>query len=121
MTAPRLYRLELVSALALVLFGLWMFNPWVDTFERYTNYAYLGAVAPEWAWGFGFMFFGLLDLFGLGRGSVRLRRWGMLGVFTCRLFLLAAVAYQTGGVAQGVPEFAMWTLAAAWAFLLIRR
>ena len=121
MTAPRLYRLELVSALALVLFGLWMFNPWVDTFERYTNYAYLEAAAPEWAWGLGFTLFGGLALFGLGRGSVTFRRWGMLGVFTCRLFLLAAVTYQTGGTAQGVPEFAMWTLAAAWAFLLIRR
>ena len=44
-------RLEFLCGLQAVLWGIWIFNPWWDSFPASTAYRFMAQLAPEALWG----------------------------------------------------------------------
>lgn len=55
-------------------FGLWLLNPWIDTYAAAPSFRLLASVAPEWFWGLGFLALGLLRFRSIHDGSLAHRR-----------------------------------------------
>lgn len=73
-TAPQEVLELFVSALALV-WGLFLVNPYVNTFAVGVGWRAMAELAPEWAWGLGALLTGAAGILGLGNDLRRVRRY----------------------------------------------
>lgn len=87
---------ELLSGLGLLLWGLWLANPWTSVFAGTRAYALMSDVAPEWVWGSVYVLVGAAQYGTLLTGHIRLRQSGCMAA-------LAAWAVITYIVGRGNP------------------
>lgn len=114
------HRFETVSALGVLLWGVWLLNPFVDSFVRFTNsYAEMAKHASENAWGAGAFLIGLTGIIGILKDNKHMRRAGMLGALTFRTFTLIFIGLQTHFSTSGIPDFSLWALMALMAYVRI--
>jgi hypothetical protein len=66
-------QLEFVPAVFLILWGVWVMNPFWDTFVVSGSYALMAKLAPEWLWGAVFLFIGIVQMFALFTPRLKLR------------------------------------------------
>jgi hypothetical protein len=52
--------LEFLPALYMLAWGIWLLNPWINSFASSAIYRGMSHIAPEWAWG---TFVGLVGLY----------------------------------------------------------
>ena len=93
---------------SLSLVGIWLLNPWVDSFTRFQSLATLARFAPEELWGSLFLVSGTTLFVG---AFFRHRKTLFVGAslaLLCRLFLLVLTGIQNNWASNGVPDFVIW-------------
>jgi hypothetical protein len=108
---------ELFTALAMTLYGTWLLNPWVNSFQAIPSYRELGLVAPEELWGALFATAGCISLVGVALSNLNLRRMGAMFVCLCRFFLLFFIGASTHFASSAVWDFALWSFMSGWVYL----
>lgn len=68
-TAP-IVPMELLVSMISVVWGLWILNPFGDTFPSSPSFRGMALMTPEWVWGLAMMGLGLVRLYALYRSSV---------------------------------------------------
>jgi len=81
--------LEFFPALFQVLWGLWILNPWVNTFAITNAYRLMADIAPEWVWGLAIFLIGIFQIIVIFTPNLRLR---VLSSITC-LFIFVVLAF----------------------------
>jgi hypothetical protein len=86
-----------------VLWGLWVVNPWLDTFTHTALYSQLLDLIPaEWVWGGVAIAFGVLTLFGLARHLPKTLFYGAgasgIHWFIISIFYFLGDITNTGGI-----------------------
>jgi len=54
--------LEFLPALYILVWGLWVSNPWLNTFQASPTFTEMGHLAPEWVWGLVISAVGLFQM-----------------------------------------------------------
>lgn len=111
--------LELTSAAATVLWGIWVALPW-QAFRDSRVYHTLTSVMPQSCYGVLVLTVGLVQFIGLVSHSIRLRRLSNMAAFCCWAWLAIVFAIDN----MRLPEVVMYLVfafASALVFLRIRR
>ncbi len=107
------------SALAAVLWGGWLLNPAYDTFSSGAAFSVMARIAPEETWGTVVGIIGLLGLWAVRTGWLRLEIYAAVGLFFVWIVLVlvyAVAAFQT----TGVPIYSVLVLITADAYIAAR-
>jgi hypothetical protein len=80
--------LEFLPAVFELLWGLWIINPWENTFAITSAYRIMAGVMPEWAWGALLLVLGIIQLIVIFRGTLHMRA---ISSVTC-LFIFLSLA-----------------------------
>jgi uncharacterized membrane protein YkgB len=107
---------EIISALGVFGWGLWLLNPFVDTFAVNRNYAEMARHATENEWGIWAVVIGIVAFVGLRWKKKLLRQGAMLGALTFRTFNFLFIGLQTHFTVNGVPDFFLWMAIALLAY-----
>jgi hypothetical protein len=111
---------EVIGAAGVFLWGIWLLNPFVETFARWSfSYVAMARWASENAWGSGAVLIGLTSFAGMALHKKPLRYAGTLGTLAFRAFTFILIGLQTNFSAQGIPDFFLWTLITLIAFYRI--
>ena len=107
---------EVISALGVVLWGTWLLNPFVLSFQQYGVYGIMARYAREEIWGTLAVTAGLIVIVGLHIHNKLARRVGLIGVVFFRAFSFAFIGLQTQFTSNGVPDFFLWMCLAMYAY-----
>jgi hypothetical protein len=106
---------EAITALAALAWGLWVLNPWLDTFDSAT-FGFMARLAPEPAWALPMIYGGGAALVATAREGYGARRLAMLGV--ALLWTFWAVAILVSNLATTASaQYAVLAAGAGWAYL----
>lgn len=106
------------SALAAVLWGSWLLNPFLDSFALYArNFEQMNRIASEEAWGAFLVLAGTTLWLGMWRRSKWLRRLGAMGILIIRIFTLVLSGIQNNWSNSGLADFAVWVLMALYCLI----
>jgi hypothetical protein len=111
--------LELFLATQLFLFGLWVLNPWVDTFESSKSYLLMAQFPSpnsrlnEYLWGLTMAVTAGLHLWSLFRDKHKLHRYSL--VVSLFFWTTVAIAFlAVNAAAVGGAQFALTALVCAF-------
>lgn len=107
---------EVISALGVILWGVWLLNPLVLSFQQYSVYGIMARYAREEIWGTLAVTAGLIIIVGLHIHSNLARRVGLIGVIFFRAFSFVFIGIQTEFSSNGIPDFFLWTVLAIYAY-----
>ena len=105
-------RLEFIPALYLVWWGVWVANPFWNTFTTSSVYSTLAELAPEWMWGTTVLVIGILFIIFLFGDNLQIRL--VLTLLSCFTFMVLCITYalgniaSTGLIAYGVMALCSW-------------
>lgn len=85
--------IEWWSATNALVWGLWIFNPYVDVFSTVPGFATM-AIIPEWVWGLYAIVASSVQLYGRRKHDLRLERYGSRGLVVLWLFVAGCLIYQ---------------------------
>lgn len=107
-----------ILSLGLTMWGLWVGNPFVDTFDV-SFYAGLKAIAHESVWGLAFLISGLTMMYGVVRSKLDVM--GLAAFFGFCLWSTVAGLYAfTDPSVTPTATNSILALAHAWAWLCIK-
>ena len=86
-----------------IIWGLWVTNPWIDTFTSAPLYGALVSFMPiEWLWGLVAVLFGAMTLLGVSRHARRTEFYGAAANgfywFIISIFYFIGDSANTGGI-----------------------
>jgi hypothetical protein len=104
--------LEFLSALYLLGWGLWILNPWAESFVSSSIYRQMALLAPEWMWGIVVSAIGLFQMIAICTDNCRLRAAAsVISMFTLvsmSLLVLYGNPASTAGVTYMVIAICSW-------------
>ncbi len=83
----------LLLSLYATLWGLWVSNPYWDTFSRSKVYSKLEYICPEWCWGLAALLIGVLSVYAVTRDKFSFLK--LLSKCGTILWLIIALLYVT--------------------------
>jgi uncharacterized membrane protein HdeD (DUF308 family) len=104
--------LEFLPALYLLMWGMWVLNPWVNSFASSAAFTEMGQLAPEWLWGIVIMAIGLFQTIVVFTENCKLRAdAALLSMFT--LFSMSMLVFysnfaSTAGITYLVIAICAW-------------
>lgn len=101
-----------------IIFGLWILNPWFDTFTLPSFIAFI-RFAPEWVWGTTSVVLGLYTHFALSTQEFILRRAAMF----LNMVLWGAISYNffaSTPMSTGAGIYLVFSLMSLWIFVRLR-
>lgn len=116
----RLYPLELISAMAVISWGVMLLNPYYNAFAV-GPYREIARHMTEHTLGLIAVCFGLVALTGLLAGSRPARKFGLLLVLAFRLFSFVFVGLSSQFRATGLPDYFFWSVLAVIALVQVDR
>lgn len=110
---------EFLVGAACLGWGIWLLNPWWDTFGGSPTFAAMAQAAPEWLWGVAMALLGAAALIGMVRDRMAWRRAAQLGLAMVWAFI-AASFWQSNLPSTGSVTYPLLALVAAWSFWRMR-
>ena len=86
--------LQLISSLTLILWGLWVANPWFNCFTAAKVFSFMREIATEGIWGWGIFFIGVIQLFFLY--TKRCESHMIMAFVSMLSFIVLALFYAIG-------------------------
>lgn len=112
---------ELALSVGIFGWGLWLWFPWLSSFETYPAfYRSMAEFASEDVWGVLFMEAGLIQLAGLWMDDIRVRRFASTITLACRIFLLVLIGLETRFSANNIVDHFVWAVLSLWVYLRLR-
>lgn len=111
---------EVQSALALILWGFWLWNPYWQTFASSKSFDAMAYIAPETIWGAAVLVSGTIQIAAFVGEHKRVRIAACVG----GIFLWATITFmfaQANIASTGTPAYALFTLNNLWALLRLAR
>lgn len=94
----------LIYGVIALMWGLWLANPWLESFDSSPSYAALAQVLPEWAWGLVMIALGVLTLYSISQQFGRLRRW--LSLIHVIFWMFVSTLLAIGNLSSaGIPVY----------------
>jgi len=107
--------LEFLPALFQVLWGLWILNPFENTFKITSAYNLMGTLAPEWVWGLILFVIGLFQLVVIFKGNLHLR--AVSSILCLFIFITMSILIIFGNPASvTIPTYFMFALCEWFAY-----
>jgi hypothetical protein len=107
--------LEFFPALFEVLWGLWILNPFENTFKITTAYRVMASIAPEWVWGTVILLIGIFQLVVIFTPNLRLRLASSVAcLFVFIVLALLILAGNVGSVT--IPSYLVFALCEWFAY-----
>ena len=104
--------LEFLPALYLSLWGLWILNPWVNSFPSSPAFIEMGHLAPEWVWGAVIAVVGLFQMTILFTEKYKLRGvaalLSMFALFSMSMLVFFSNYASTGGITYLIIAVCAW-------------
>ena len=127
MTTADTELLGLIVSGSTMLWGLWLFNPHVNTFDTSASYRMFRQIGellqalgspmdPEAFWGLLISVFGGLHFWGTMTGSLFLRRWGAFSTALLRASMFVFTGLSSNWTNGGLPDFFCWAVASGWIY-----
>lgn len=111
---------EVQSALALVLWGFWLWNPHWQTFASSKSFDAMAHIAPEWVWGSVMLAIGLLQIAAFVGEHIKIRVAACSG--GAFIWTTITVMFAQANIAStGTPAYTLFTLSNLWALLRLAR
>lgn len=114
---------ELFSGIAALGWGLLVAWPFIDTFSTSPTFTAMAQIAPEWAWGWGGICTGAMQLAALILGTHRLRYLATWLVLVGWLFMACTFVRSNPWSTASViyPTLALSDAWAVWRLTILRR
>lgn len=115
-TAP-IIPLEVLMAGVSTIWGLWVLQPFGDSFTGSVTFNVLVYIAPEWAWGLVFFVIGQARIYSIYRKNILYRyrtAWASYLLWGFVAFLVALSRFWSTG-------FAVYSMFAAFALVIVVR
>lgn len=108
------------SALAAVLFGMWLLIP-NDTFGTSPTYMVMAMIASDEVWGLAFLLSGIAAIFSIVYSSVYVQRWFAILILALWTFISASFfvsnPYATGGITYFIRAVStFWVVFRIWRY-----
>lgn len=109
-------QLEFISALAVFFWGIWILNPFLDTFTLGPMYKYFTSTASEELWGGIVALIGLTQLTFIFTSRMKIRV--VMSFINMLVLITLGVFYAVGNIASAfVPVFLVLALCSWFAFI----
>lgn len=105
---------EIMSGVAAVSWGLWLFNPVVDSFTSTPTFNTMAMLAPEMVWGTAMMIVGFFQIesvisHNLARRKVTSMALSVMWIFITALFAIANIASTAVVIYATFAGFTIWS------------
>jgi len=94
------------------LWGLWLINPYIDTFSSGRGFTAMQHIAPEEVWAVLFIFKGIRIWYAFHVGNIKLQRDVLFGAFILWGFATVTIVisnpYGTGSVVYPLITYYIW-------------
>lgn len=103
--------IQVIAAGSVVTFGLNFLNPATDLFGSMPQtYRLFAVIAPEWAWGCGYVAAGSSWLIGMAIGCRMLANIGAVLTMFCRLSLIVLLGMTVGFATPAMIDHTWWLI-----------
>jgi nitrate reductase gamma subunit len=103
-------RLEYVCAFAAILWGLWVVNPFWNTFDptKSSVFRSMSEVAPEWVWGLVILLIGILQF--VSRRTMNIKFRSISSFLAMFVWITLSIFYLMGNYASpGISMYVIYT------------
>jgi hypothetical protein len=110
--------LELMSAITLIIWGVWVGCPFFDSFQVSNVFHMMEKVAPEWLWGTFILLLGITKLLIMNTKYMKLRI--VVAVLIMLTFSILSVFYALGNwMSTAAPMYIAFTILSWFSYMEI--